>query len=182
MRTKLSLLLFLTSIIIVSGQPDQRIAKTPRVNYDWRPGFVSITEITGGPGLGDTGTELSKYYYGITTIAGYQFTRNIKAGVGAGMHFHNNGNLFPLYLDIRYSFNAQSLVPFFAGAGGIMLDFSELDDTRIFINPSAGIRYVAANRTAMTFSTGLMVITGGPNARKSFINFKLGMELKRKSL
>ncbi len=26
----------------------------------------------------------SKYYYGITTVAGYQFTRNIKAGAGRG--------------------------------------------------------------------------------------------------
>jgi len=42
------------------------------------------------------------------------------------------------------------------------------------------LRYVAANRTAVTFSTGLMVTAGGPNARKSFVNFKLGLEFKGK--
>lgn len=180
MRTKLTLLLLLISITGAFAQPAQRVAKSPKVNYDWRPGFTSITELTGAIGLADTQSELSRYYYGITTVAGYQFTRNIKAGAGAGIHFHNDGNLFPLFLDMRFSFNANEVVPFFAGAGGIMLDFNSLEDTRVFINPSAGLRYVAANRKAVTFSTGIMVTTGGANARKSFINFRLGFEMKGK--
>lgn len=180
MKTKLSLLLLLVSIIGASAQPDQRVAKTPKVNYDWQPGFVSITELTGGIGLSETQSDLAKYYYGITTVAAYQFTRNIKAGAGAGIQFHNNGNLFPLFLDLRLNLNSQQVVPFISGAGGIMLDFSELDNTRVFINPLVGLRYVAANRTAVSFSTGLMVTTGGPLARKSFLNFKLGIELKGK--
>jgi len=181
MKSIFPFLLFLAiSTAVAVAQPNERIAKTPKINYDWRPGFVSITELTGAIGLADTQSELSKYYYGITSMAGYQFTRNIKAGAGAGVHIHNDGALFPVYLDIRYSFNAQSIVPFLAGAGGIALDFTELDNTRIFINPSAGLKYVAANRTGISFSTGLMVTTGGPNARKSFINFKLGLELKGK--
>jgi hypothetical protein len=180
MKTKLTLLFLLASGVVTMAQSSQRIAKTPKINYDWRPGFISITEITGGLGLGDTESELSRYYYGITTLAGYQFTRNIKAGAGAGIQMHNDGTLFPLYLDLRYSINAQEIIPFIAGSGGIMLDFSNIEDTRVFINPSVGIRYVAANRRALTFSTGLMVTTGGPNDRKSFINVKLGVELKGK--
>lgn len=178
LKTILCFLLLTVFIGGAAGQPDDRIAKSPKLNYDWRPGFVSITELTGAIGLSDVTSDLSKYYYGITTVAGYQFTRNMKAGAGIGVHSHNEGVLFPLYLDVRYSFSAQAIVPFFAGAGGLMLDFNELDDTRVFINPSAGLRYVAANRTAVTFSTGVMVTTGGPQARKSFINFKLGLELK----
>jgi hypothetical protein len=178
MRTKLSLLFLLISMTGAIAQSGDRVAKKPKVSYDWRPGFISITELTGAIGLSDTESELSKYYYGITTVAGYQFTRNLKAGAGAGIHFHNDGNLFPMFLDMRYSFNANELVPFFSGTGGIMLDLSEIDDTRIFINPSVGVRYVAANRKAVTFSTGLMVTTGGPQARKSFVNFRLGFELK----
>ena len=181
MKSILTFLLFLIIFLATaSAQPDDRVAKSPKLNYDWRPGFVSITELTGAIGLGQTADELSKYYYGITTVAGYQFTRNIKAGIGAGIHIHNDGSLFPLYVDMRYSFSAQEIVPFFAGAGGIMLDFSDLNNTCVFINPSAGLRYVAANRTAMTFSTGFIVTSGGPNARKSFVNFKLGLEFKGK--
>ncbi|HPQ27859.1 MAG TPA: hypothetical protein PLQ82_05230 [Desulfobacteraceae bacterium] len=181
MRTNLTLLLLLTCITGAYAQPDDRIAKTPKVNYDWQPGFVSITELTGAIGLGRIDDGLSGYYYGLTTVAGYQFARNIKAGGGLGVHVHEEATLFPVYLDIRYSFNAQEIVPFLAGAGGIMLDFTNIaDNTRIFINPSIGLKYVAANRKSVSFSTGLMVTTGGPNARKSFINFRLGLELKSK--
>lgn len=179
MRTKLTLLLFLMSIMGAYAQPDQRLAKSPKVNYDWRPGFVSITELTGGIGLSDTGSELSKYYYGITTIAAYQFSRNIKAGAGAGVQFHNGGTLFPIFADIRLNLNSNEVIPFISGAGGLLLNFSDIvEETRVFINPMLGIRYVAANRTAVAFSTGLMVSTGGPAERKSYINFKLGVELK----
>ncbi len=178
MRTKLTLFLLLSSILGAYAQPDQRIAKTPKVNYDWQPGFVSISELTAAPGLGLTIDGLSRYYYGLTSVAGYQFTRNITLGAGAGVHIHDDGTLFPLFLDIRYAFNSQEFVPFLSGGGGIMLDFTDLESTRVFINPSAGIRYVMANRKSLSFSTGLMVTTGGANARKSFINFRLGLQLK----
>lgn len=178
MRIRIIIILLTFSVITVFGQSGQKIAKTPKVNYDWRPGFVTITEITGAPGLGLTNDGLSKYYYGISSIAAYQFTRNIKTGAGAGIHIHEEGALFPLFLDVRYSFSSQEFVPFISGCGGVMFDFATLDNTRVFINPSAGIKYVMANRKAITFSTGLMVTTGGPNARKSFINFRLGLELK----
>jgi len=182
MRTKLTLLLLLISIMGAYAQPAQRIAKSPKVNYDWRPGFVSITELTGGLGLADTGSELSKYYYGITTIAAYQFSRNIKAGAGAGVQFHNGGTLFPLFADVRLNLNSNEVVPFIAGAGGLLLNFSDIiEETRVFLHPSVGVRYIAANRTAIAFSTGLMVSTGGPAERKSYISFRLGMELKFKN-
>jgi len=178
MRIKLTLILLVISMGTMLAQSNQRIAKTPKINYEWQPGFVSITEITGAIGLGLTEDDMSGYYYGLTTIAGYQFARNIKVGAGTGLHIHQDGTLLPLFMDIRYSFNSHELVPYFAGDGGIMLDFTDLENTRVFINPSAGVKYLAANRIGVTFSTGLMVSTGGPNARKSFVNFKLGLEFK----
>jgi hypothetical protein len=179
MRTRLSLLLLLIAITAAYAQPDQRIAKSPKVNYDWQPGFISITEVTGGIGLGDTGSELSRNFFGITTVAGYQFSRNIKAGAGVGVQVHDDGTLFPLFLDFRLNMNSQEIVPFLSGAGGIMLNFNDIiEETRVFINPMAGVRFVAANRTAISFSTGLLVSTGGRAERKSYLNFKLGVELK----
>jgi hypothetical protein len=59
-----------------------------------------------------------------------------------------------------------------------MLDITGLDNTRLFLNPSIGLKYLAANRIGVSFSTGLLVSTGGPSERKSFINFKLGLEFK----
>lgn len=180
MKIGLICFLYFFSFTGLFSQTNQNLAKTPALNYDWRPGFVSITELTGAVGLGLVNDGLSKYYYGLTTVAGYQFTRNLKVGGGVGLHRHEEATLFPLYLDIRYSLNAQELVPFFAGAGGLMIYFKEIGDPRVFINPALGLRYVAANKTAVSFSTGLMVTTGGAAERKSYINFKLGIELKGK--
>ena len=179
MRTKLTLILLVITMVTMLAQPDQRIARTPKVTYDWNPGFVTTGEITGAYGLGLVFDELSKYYYGFNATAGYQFSRNIKAGVGTGIHIHNDGTLFPLYIDFRMNLNSQEVVPYISGAGGVMLDFDDLtNETRVFINPLLGLRYIAANRTAVTFATGVMVSTGGPSQRKSFLNFKLGIELK----
>ena len=128
MRTTLTLLLFLTCIIGANSQPDQRLANSTKVNYDWRPGFISITEITGAYGIGDTDVPYAKYYYGITTMAGYQFTRNIKAGAGLGIQRHNEGTLYPIFVDARFSFNAQQVVPFLSATGGLGLNFGNLRD------------------------------------------------------
>jgi len=180
MRIKLSILVLLTSIIGVYAQPDQRIAKSPKVTYDWQPGFVSITELTGAIGIGVTDVPYSEYYYGFSTIASYQFTRNIKAGGGLGIQMHNDGNLFPLFVDGRYSFNAQHVVPFVAASGGLALSFEDmLNQTYVFMNPTAGIRWVAARRTGIVFSAGIMMMSG-EFTRNSYINFKLGVEIKTK--
>ena len=176
-RTILALLPFIFAGGLYS-QPSNRIAGTAKVGYDWQPGFVSITELAGGAGLGDIESVYSKYYYGIVSQAAWQFSRNIKAGAGAGIQLHNGGPLFPVFLDLRINLNSRELVPYLSGSGGIMVDVSDLDATRLFINPSLGLRYVAANRKAVTFSTGVLVSTGGPLLRKSFLNFRLGMELK----
>jgi hypothetical protein len=178
MKTKLTLLLLVLSVSALMAQPEERVARTPKINYDWQPGFVSITELTGGIGLGATSDYLSGPYFGLTTIGAYQFARNIKVGAGTGIHIHEDGTLVPLFLDLRYSFNTRELVPYLAGDGGILFDFTGLDYTRVFINPSAGLKYLATDRIGVSFSTGLMISAGGASARKSFINFKLGLEFK----
>jgi hypothetical protein len=178
MKTTLALLFLVLSTGIVSAQPGERVAPTPALNYDWRQGFVSITELTGGPGIGTTDVPYARYYFGINTMAGYQFTRNIKAGLGAGIHRHNEETMFPVYGDVRFSFNANEFVPFIAAIGGVALNLNE-PDSRIwmYINPAAGVKWVVANRTGVSLSAGLMSMSGG-GTRHSFINFRLGVEFK----
>lgn len=178
MRLSFIFFLLVFPIAVSLSQTQSRVARTPAINYDWRPGFVVMTDLTGALGLASTSSELSAYYYGITAAAGYQFSRNMKAGAGAGIHMHNEGMLFPLFLDFRLNMNSQELVPYISGSGGIMLDFEEFQATRVFINPAIGLRYVAAPRRAVTLSTGLMITTGAMHKRKSFVNFRLGVELK----
>lgn len=59
-----------------------------------------------------------------------------------------------------------------------MLDPEGINESRVFINPAAGIRRVTGYRKALSLSAGVMVTTGGPNARKSFLNLRLGFEFK----
>lgn len=180
MKYLLSVILLTFTISSLQGQPGRRLAPTTALNYDWREGFVSITELTGAVGLSATSSSLSAYYYGITSVAGWQFSRNLKAGGGAGVHIHNQGILLPLFLDFRLSLNARELVPFIAGTGGVTIDPADIDASRVFINPSVGIRYVAANRKAVTLSAGVMVLAGSAYDRKSFLNLKVGVELKKR--
>lgn len=180
MKSLLTFLLLIHPFMSLLSQPDDRVAKTPKLNYDWRPGFVSITELTAAPGLSLTEEPYAKYYFGITTMAGYQFTRNIKACAGIGVQLHNKGTLLPLFIDGRYSFNAQQFVPFIAAAGGLAISPEDFrDQSYVFINPSFGVKYVAATRIGVSFSTGLMIMSA-VGGRDSFVNFKLGLELKGK--
>lgn len=181
MKAKLTVILLALTIATATAQTSDRVARTPALNYDWNRGFINITELNAGLGLGIVDNPFSKYHFGITTVNGYQFTRNIKGGIGLGVLAFNGGALFPLYIDARFSFNAQEFVPFLAGAGGVALSPKNLtEDTRIFINPSAGLKWVAANRTGISFSVGLMAVSGG-GYRDSFLNFKLGIEFKGKN-
>jgi len=92
---------------------------------------------------------------------------------------HGDGNLYPLYLDARYSLSAQEFVPFIAAAGGLALKFSDIGNTWMFLNPSIGIKWVAANKLGISLSAGLMTMSGELN-RNSYASFKLGLELKSK--
>src|SRR5665811_1186650 len=107
MKYLLTSLLLAITVASAIAQTSDKVASTPALNHDWREGYINITELNAGIGLGATNVPYSKSYFGITTVNGYQFTRNIKAGIGVGVQFHNSGTLFPLYLDARYSFSAQ---------------------------------------------------------------------------
>jgi hypothetical protein len=164
----------------VTGQTETSITLSDKLNYDRSPGFISITELTGGAGIRLTDAPYANYYFGITSVAGYQFTRNLMAGGGMGLHFHNDGTFLPLFLDVRLSLNANDFVPFIGGTGGVAINLSEPDNrTWLFINPSIGIRWVAGDRRSVSFSAGLMTMSGEVN-RNSFINFKLGLGIKGK--
>lgn len=162
------------------SQDDSRIDLSTRIAYDRKPAFVFITEIAGGTGISLTDVPYAKYFYGINASAGYQFTENIKAGMGTGFHIHNEGIFLPLYLDTRFSLDANEFVPYFGAAGGLTFNLSDPGNrVWLYINPSLGVRWVAADRRSFSFSAGLMTMSGSIS-RNSFITFRLGIELKGK--
>lgn len=181
MKTKL-ILLFLAIATGMMAQQTERIARDPAVNYDWRAGFVNITGLNAGLGLGATNTAYSGNYFGITNVSGYQFTRNIKAGIGVGVQVHNGGTLLPVFVAGRYSFSSNKYVPFLGADAGWAISIADLTgETRMFMNPMAGIKYVALPKVGVSFAAGFMMQSGGSEGRSSFVNFKLGVEFKGKA-
>lgn len=180
MKKLLTTILLALTLTSAFGQLNDRVGRTPAITNDWREGIINITEFNAGLGLGIITVPYSRNYFGITNVTGYQFSRNAKAGVGIGFQVHNGGTLIPLYVDGRFSANSQEVVPFLALAGGLAISPDNMNtQTRVFINPSVGVRYVNVPKVVFTFSVGLMTQAGGGESRSSFICFKLGTEFKK---
>lgn len=180
MKSVITAFLLVFTVLTASAQTKDRVASTPALGHDWRAGFVNITEFGAGTGLGLVDEPYSKSFFSITTVNGYQFTRNIKAGVGIGIQAYNGGTLLPLFVDARFSLSAQKLVPFIAAASGVELSLRDLGgESRIFIHPSLGVKWVAASKLGLSLSAGILSTSGG-GLRDSFVTVKLGAEFKGK--
>jgi len=181
MKRILSALILVLVFGTAYGQLNNRVGRTPAITNDWRPSFVNITEFQSGMGLANISVPYSKNYMGVTTVNGYQFSRNIKAGIGLGMLVHNGGTLFPVFVDGRFNLNAQVVVPFFDLSGGAMLSADNFDaESRVFFSPMVGVKYIVRSRKAIAASIGLMTEAGGAERRSSFICFRIGIEFKGK--
>jgi hypothetical protein len=139
-------------------------------------GFVNITEINQGVGLSNTDEPKSKNYLGFTTVFGNQFTRKYFGGIGVGYFSYDKGNLFPLYLDNRYSFHFKAISLFIYTSGGLLVALKDFDQlTKIFINPGIGVSRSISSRFDINLSTGVSVQMGDHIGRASFVDFKLGI-------
>ncbi len=150
------------------------VPNMPFSTLNSNPGFLTINEITGGFGLNGTTYSYSKYFIGLTSVNGYQVNRNFLLGIGTGLYSYESGILVPLFLDFRYAFNIARLTPYLYGDGGLLLNFSDFNTTKLFINPGAGIRYTLNRKTAVNMSVGAMSQVDG-RARETFVNVKLGV-------
>lgn len=174
-RTLAHLLLMVLTLSVISAQ-DIVDPNRPGIELSTEKGFITINEINFGFGLGLNKVPYSKSFIGITTVNGYQFNKSIIAAAGTGIIFYNDGILVPLFLDFRYRFNINQYTPYVFADGGVMLNFSDFNSTKIFLNPGIGIRYAFSRRWAANIGTGLLVQYG--EIRDSFINFKLGATYK----
>jgi hypothetical protein len=136
------------------------------------PGYVTINELNGGPGLGIVSAPYAKYFFGFTTIHGYQVDQSFMVAGGTGFSAYNGGSMIPLFIDLRYCFPMGEFAPYGSGDGGVLFMFK--GGTKLFINPAAGVRYTLSRNVALNFSTGLFIQTG-EGVRDSYVNFKLGV-------
>jgi hypothetical protein len=182
MKRIVILLLFnVIPAIILWGQESVKMGN-PSYMYNSNPGYVNITEINGGVGLGDTAVVNTKSYFGVTNVFGYQISRNFVTGVGIGYYRYETLQHIPLFLEYRYSSYLKKITPFFSAVGGLLLDPSDLKNgTKLFINPGIGFSRAISSRFEAAFSAGLNLQMGDNMPRMSFISFKLGIVYRKNS-
>jgi hypothetical protein len=177
MKLKYSLIfLFLITTVIATAQY-KVLPNRPFSTLNTAPGFVSINEASFGLGLSGKTYPFSKHFLGITSVNGYQINKNFFFGGGAGIYFYESGPLVPVFLDLRYSFYISSVTPYLFGDGGLLLNFSDLNSTKLFINPGIGARYAVNRSIAVNIGAGVLAQVDG-TVRESFLNLKLGMVYK----
>ena len=151
----------------------------PNPNLDPNPGFITINDFNAGFGLGITSTPYSKFFFGITSVNGYQINDMFMVGGGTGVLFYNEGTMIPLYLDMRFRFKINRLTPYASAAGGVLFNLEDFDkNTAFFVNPSAGVRYSLTDHFGLNAGVGLWMQIAPELLRASFINLRLGAVYK----
>ena len=151
----------------------------PNRNIDPSPGFITINEINVGYGLAGSTQPYSSGFYGFSTLNAYQVNEMFLVGGGTGLLFFKEGLLVPLYVDMRLRIRISRFTPFASGAGGLLLNPSDFDKgTRMFINPTAGVRYTMNRNLGFTLGGGLWIQMGPNIGRSSFINARIGVVYK----
>ena len=156
------------------------------VSINSSSGYVSINDLTFGHGLGGTYLPYGKQFIGLTTIHGYQLNifglhikRSLIAGVGTGVLFYDESPLIPLFLDFRYMRSFNKISPYIYEDNGLLLNIGKLiSNTKMFINPGAGINLKISGTLAASIGAGLFVQMGPGVSRDSFVNLKLGLSYK----
>jgi|WetSurMetagenome_2_1015567.scaffolds.fasta_scaffold264503_2 hypothetical protein len=157
------------------------VPHTPAIRNDWNMGIVNIPEVGFGVGMSFPDTIAKYNFYSLTNVTGYQFTRNIKAGIGYGLQMHDNKMMFPIFGDVRANFNGQEIVPFLAASGGVEVNPQNFnEDSRIFISGMFGVRFITTPKICTDISMGMYVKGGGVEEKTTFFVIKLGIEIKGK--
>lgn len=177
MKRKFSLLFFFLITTVIATAQYKVLPNRPFTTLNTAPGFVTINEATFGLGLSGMTYPFSKHFIGITSVNGYQVNKNIFLGGGIGIYFYESGALVPLFFDFRYSFYISNITPYLFGDGGLLLNFSDLNTTKLFINPGLGARYAISRSFALNLGAGVLAQVDG-TVRESFFNLKFGVVFK----
>ena len=167
----LSILLIWTSTALFSQELQN--PNKPFITLSSEPGYVTINELSAGFGLGKTGPDYSTSFFGFTTIHGYQINKRFITSGGTGILFYNGGALVPLFIDVRFRFDFKPVTPYLWEQTGVLMNFSDFQDSKAFVAFGAGGQYAFSKKLAANLGLGGMIQYGG--VRDSFIVVKAGV-------
>ena len=167
------------AVSFLKGQEYRKITN-PAYKYVSSPGFINITELNAAIGISDSLASDNKYYFGITSLFGYQINRNFSGGVGTGIIRYESRQLIPLYLGYRYSIYLKGATPYFYADAGVLFDYRDFkNESKVFINPGVGISRYITSRFEASMSAGFMLQTRTSIRRIGYINFRLGVIFRK---
>jgi len=167
----LSILLIWTSTALFSQELES--PNKPFMTLSSEPGYVTINELSAGIGLGETGPDYSKSFFGFTTIHGYQINKRFTTSGGTGILFYNGGALMPLFIDVRFRFYFKPVSPYLWEQTGVLLNFSDFQNSKFFVALGAGGQYAFSKNLAANLGIGGMLQSNV--LRDSFIVVKGGV-------
>jgi hypothetical protein len=167
----LIIIFFTTSIVTAQYKV---VPNMPFSTLNSTPGFVTINEVTYGLGLSGTTAPYSKHFFGFTSVNGYQVNKNFIFAGGTGLYLYESGVLIPLFLDFRFAFYVSRFTPYLFGDGGLLLNVSNFNNTKLFINPGIGVRYALSNNVGLNIGAGILSQVDG-TVRESFLSLKGGL-------
>ena len=181
-RSILTVFLFISFIIYCTGQD---YGRTTNVSYKYysSPGFVNITELSGAQGFENVCNKNAWYYFGATSIFGYQVGRNFICGAGTGFYIFDYTPLIPLFVELRYTTYLKFANPFFFADGGVLFDYNDFENgSKVFFNPGIGFSRSITPKIDGTLGAGLMIQMGNGVDRASFVNVKLGLIFRKQAM
>lgn len=184
MRNSLIIIILSLAILIFAS-----LGNLAAQNYRYQSkGIYSLSELNIGYGLQGDVEPNQIGFSGLTTMAGYTFTRSLAAGVGVGILAYNGSNAIPLYLDGGYYFKNFGIgkMRFFikADAGVLFRLNGEVSPTRYFGNPAGGLLIPIARHKEISVSFGIFTqydptVQDNTQQRQltNFINAKIGLRV-----
>jgi hypothetical protein len=154
----------------------------PSYRYYAKPGFINISEIHYGKGIiiSDLDITNPNMYFGVTNVFGYQANRNFSGGIGLGYFNYDKGELFPVFLEYKYSIYLRGLVTYFYTDGGGLLSLTDfMNETKIFITPGIGISRYISKKLEMNLSAGFSVQSRSTITSVGLLNFRLGVTYRK---
>jgi hypothetical protein len=170
-------LLLLTTLFSATQAQDLVYPNVPRAMLKSNQGLITMVEYHGGAGVGNGSVLFSKKYSGIDALIGYQINRSFIIAAGTGLSIYNGGSLIPAYMDLRYTFYFSRVAGYLFADYGLLMNVSNFDSTRMFMNPGIGARYSISRQFALTLATGILIQTSDQNLN-AFVNLRAGVTYK----